>query len=80
MKIGIRAHDIHIFDDPEGLAQALKKHGFNFVQFAPRVSLAGLTHQGAKLNFGLANQVKQAFDRNGVTIAVLGCYWIEVNI
>lgn len=74
MKIGIRAHDIHIFDDPEKLAVSLKGHQFSYVQFAPRVSLAGLTQNGAQINFGLGNRVKQAFDQNGVKIAVLGCY------
>ncbi|MCS8604465.1 sugar phosphate isomerase/epimerase family protein [Lactiplantibacillus pentosus] len=74
MEIGIRAHDIHIFDDPEDLADSLKQHGFHYVQFAPRVSLSGLTQNGAKINFGLGNRVKQAFDRQGIKIAVLGCY------
>ncbi|MFB9770044.1 sugar phosphate isomerase/epimerase family protein [Lactiplantibacillus modestisalitolerans] len=74
MQIGIRAHDIHIFDDPEKLAASLKDHQFRYVQFAPRVSLAGLTDNGANINFGLGNRVKQAFDANGVKIAVLGCY------
>ncbi|WP_053072618.1 sugar phosphate isomerase/epimerase family protein [Lactiplantibacillus herbarum] len=77
MKIGIRAHDIHIFDDPEKLALSLGEHNFHYVQFAPRVSLAGLTHDGASINFGLANRVKQAFDQHKIKIAVLGCY---VNI
>jgi len=74
MQIGIRAHDIHIFDEPEKLAASLKEHQFHYVQFAPRVSLSGLTNNGADINFGLGNRVKQAFDKNGVTIAVLGCY------
>lgn len=74
MQIGIRAHDIHIFDNPEKLAISLKEHNFHYVQFAPRVSLAGLTQTGAKINFGLGNRVKQAFDQQGVKIAVLGCY------
>ncbi|MCU4685116.1 sugar phosphate isomerase/epimerase family protein [Lactiplantibacillus paraplantarum] len=74
MQIGIRAHDIHIFDNPEKLAISLKEHDFHYVQFAPRVSLSELTHGGTKINFGLGNQVKQAFDKQGIKIAVLGCY------
>lgn len=74
MQIGIRAHDIHIFDDPEKLAESLKEHQIPYVQFAPRVSLGKMTNTGADINFGLANRVKTAFDKNGITIAVLGCY------
>jgi sugar phosphate isomerase/epimerase len=74
MDIGIRAHDIHIFDNPEKLAESLREHHFPYVQFAPRVSLQKTTNNGAEINFGLANRVKRAFDKNGITIAVLGCY------
>lgn len=74
MQIGIRAHDIHILDDPEKLAKSLREHQFPYVQFAPRVSLAKMTDIGANINFGLANRVKTAFAKNGITIAVLGCY------
>ncbi|MFC6169588.1 sugar phosphate isomerase/epimerase family protein [Loigolactobacillus jiayinensis] len=77
MNLGLRAHDVQIFDDVPNLAKQLKQLGFNSIQFAPRVSLQKTTQTGANVSFGLANQVKWDFAQQGVQIAVLGCY---VNI
>lgn len=74
MKLGLRAHDVTIFDDISNLAKRLHELNFNYVQFAPRASMPETTNHGEKINFGLANQVKQAFTKNDIQIAVLGCY------
>ncbi|MFD1670592.1 sugar phosphate isomerase/epimerase family protein [Agrilactobacillus yilanensis] len=74
MKLGLRAHDIAIFDDITSLAKRLKALNFDYVQFAPRASLPQTTDHGLKINFGLANQVKQTFNQYDIQIAVLGCY------
>lgn len=79
MKIGIRAHDIQIFDDVENLAIRLEKLGFNYIQFAPRVSLAKTTQAGTNVNFGLAQTVKTIFAQHDIQIAVLGCYVNIIN-
>lgn len=77
MYLGIRAHDIPIFDDIPSLAKRLNDLQFDYIQFAPRVSLQKKTETGENVSFGLANQVKWEFAKYGIQIAVLGCY---VNI
>lgn len=77
MKLGIRAHDLPIFNDVDQLAAELHKLNFSYVQFAPRVSLDKLTDSGKNVSFGLADSVRKTFARNKISIAVLGCY---VNI
>lgn len=74
MNLGIRAHDVQIFDDIEQLSNRLKELGFSYLQFAPRVSLNKTTDGGKKVSFGLANQVKNALTKNQIQIAILGCY------
>lgn len=77
MYLGIRAHDIQIFDDIHSLAKRLEELDFSYIQFAPRVSLQKTTKTGENVSFGLANQVKWELAKHGIQIAVLGCY---VNI
>ncbi|WP_157779206.1 hypothetical protein [Loigolactobacillus coryniformis] len=55
MNLGLRAHDVQIFDDVPNLAKRLSQLGFNYIQFAPRVSLQKTTQTGANVSFGLAN-------------------------
>ncbi|MFD1466546.1 sugar phosphate isomerase/epimerase family protein [Lapidilactobacillus mulanensis] len=74
MNCGIRAHDIQIVDNPDALVSRIEAMGFDYVQFAPKFSLAGLTDQGNNLNFGLANYTRQCFTDHDVSIAILGCY------
>lgn len=76
-QIGIRAHDVAIFDNPEALSSQIKKYGFNCVQFAPRASMASLTDNGRNFTKVQAETVRKAFSTCGVKIEVLGCY---VNI
>lgn len=77
MDLGLRAHDIKIFEDVPHLARELNQLGFKYVQFAPRVSLQETTNSGSNVSFGLANQVKWDLAKYDIQIAVLGCY---VNI
>lgn len=77
MKVGIRAHDVQIFDNPEQLARKLEELGFSYLQFAPRASLPETTDTGKKVNYGLAQTINNIFTRHNLQIAVLGCY---VNI
>ncbi|GAF38864.1 hypothetical protein JCM14202_695 [Agrilactobacillus composti DSM 18527 = JCM 14202] len=74
MKLGLRAHDITIFDDIPKLAQRLNDLNFDYIQFAPRASMPGVTNHGQNINFGLANKVKHEFEKQGIQVAVLGCY------
>lgn len=77
MDLGLRAHDVQIFDDVPNLAQELNRLGFKYIQFAPRVSLQKTTQDGNNVSFGLANKVKWQLAKYGIQISVLGCY---VNI
>ena len=74
MKFGIRAHDVHIFDDMPALSDKLKDLGFSYLQFAPRVSLKETSQKGYRMNAGLASYVQRTLAANGISIATLGCY------
>lgn len=76
-EIGIRAHDLPIFDDLDELANKLWNYGLYNIQFSPKFSLERSTDSGKKMGFGLAHHSKEIFDQKTINIAILGCY---VNI
>ena len=71
--IGIRAHDIGRLP-AEKLAHEIAKKGFNCAHLALSKAIDGIETGYGKLNPGLAKYVRNAFSRNGIEIAVLGCY------
>lgn len=76
-EIGIRAHDLPIFDDVDELAEELQNYQLSNVQFSPKVSLKKSTNNGENMSFGLAHHSKEIFNKKAISIAILGCY---VNI
>jgi len=73
MRLGVRAHDFGRLPADE-LAARIAGAGFRCVQLAPPKALAGFDAAGGGLNAALAREVKAAFARAGIEIAVLGCY------
>ncbi|MBI1698631.1 xylose isomerase domain-containing protein TIM barrel [Lactobacillus crispatus] len=76
-EIGIRAHDLPIYDDLDKLANQLWNYRFYNVQFSPKFSLKDETNNGENMSFGLAHHSKEILDQKQINIAILGCY---VNI
>ncbi|WP_127585444.1 sugar phosphate isomerase/epimerase family protein [Paenibacillus koleovorans] len=56
------------------LALEVGKAGFGTVQLALSKALSDIDCSTGRLSPGLGHHVAEAFDRNGVRIAVLGCY------
>ena len=73
MRIGIRAHDFGKLP-PDELAARIAAKGLCCVQLALNKAIAGLDLQPGDLTPGLAWHIGQAFQRQNVQIAVLGCY------
>lgn len=76
-EIGIRAHDLPIFDNVAKLANELKNYQLPNVQFSPKVSLKKSTNNGENMSFGLAHHYTKILNNKAINIAILGCY---VNI
>ncbi|OAB75880.1 xylose isomerase [Paenibacillus crassostreae] len=78
MQLGILAH---IFGKQPyaDLAKSVATHGFSYVQLALSKALSDIDSTYGKLSPGLANTIGEAFDQQGVRIAVLGCYIDPVN-
>jgi sugar phosphate isomerase/epimerase len=72
-RIGARAHDYGTLPAGE-LAAKLAAHHLCCTQLALNAAIQGLALKPGQLNPGLAWEIGQAFQRNGVQIAVLGCY------
>jgi len=73
LRIGARAHDFGKLP-PEELASQIAAKGFTCTQLALNKAIAGLDLKPGDLTPGLAFHIGEAFCRNGVQIAVLGCY------
>lgn len=73
-EIGIRAHDLPIFDNTEKLAKELNKYALNNVQFSPKFSLKEQTNNGLNMSFGLAHHSEEILTNGHINIAILGCY------
>jgi sugar phosphate isomerase/epimerase len=72
MRLGVRAHDFGQLPVDE-LAARIAGHGLSCVQLAPPKAIAGFD-TAARLSAGFAVQVREAFQRQGIRVAVLGCY------
>lgn len=73
INLGVRAHDFGKLP-PAQLAAMIAAKGFSSVQLALAKALDGINTETGNFSPGLARHVRQAFEREGVAIAVLGCY------
>ena len=73
MQLGVRAHDFGKLPVEE-LAGRIAGKGFSCVQLAPPKAIAGFDTDLGRLSPGFACHVKEAFQRQHLQIAVLGCY------
>ena len=73
IRVGVRAHDFGKLPAEE-LAARIAARGLSCVQLAVSKAIAGISLSPGDLNPGLAWHVGQAFQRQGVQVAVLGCY------
>jgi L-ribulose-5-phosphate 3-epimerase len=73
LRIGVRAHDFGCLPAEE-LAAKIASHGMVCAQLALGKAIAGLDLRPGILNPGLAFDIGQKFQHQGVQIAVLGCY------
>ncbi|CAM3636771.1 MULTISPECIES: sugar phosphate isomerase/epimerase family protein [Saccharibacillus] len=73
MKLGILAHTYGKLPAAE-LARKVADEGFTSVQLALLKAIGDIDCSPGKLSPGLANHIAETFDREGVRIAVLGCY------
>lgn len=73
INLGVRAHDFGKLPASQ-LAALIAAKGFSCVQLALAKALEGINSDTGCLSPGLARHVRQAFERYGVSIAVLGCY------
>lgn len=79
MQIGIRLHDVNAGLAPElqtmeSRASKAKEEGFSCVHLAFSKVIKGVTFDACALNEGLAAYSKRVFEREGLDVAVLGCY------
>lgn len=73
MRLGVRAHDFGKLPVDE-LAERIAGKGFSCVQLAPPKAIAGFDPDLGRLSPGFVCHVKEAFQRQHIQIAVLGCY------
>ena len=73
INIGLRAHDFGQ-GSPEAIAERLGKYPINCVQLALTKSFPFISEEPGQLSPGFANHVRDVFRRQGINIAVLGCY------
>jgi L-ribulose-5-phosphate 3-epimerase len=73
MRLGVRAHDFGKLPIDE-LAARIAGHGLESIQLVPPKALADFTADAGRLSPGFATNVREAFRRQGIQIAVLGCY------
>lgn len=74
MTVGVLAHLMGCLPYKQ-LADKVGSHGFKHVQLALWKAISDVDfNQAGKLSPGLAQDIGEQFDRNGVSISVLGCY------
>ena len=79
MQIGIRLHDVNSALSPEqqtmeNRAKKAAAEGFSCVHLALSKVIKGFTFDDSAMTEGLGHYVKRVFSREGLDIAVLGCY------
>ena len=78
MKLGVLAHTFGKQKTAD-LARRIGGSGFTSVQLALSKALLDIDSSNGKLSPGLANWVGEQFNKEGIRIAVLGCYIDPVN-
>ena len=73
MNLGVRAHDFGRLPVEE-LGRRIRAQGFTCVQLAPPKAIAGFDPDAGGLTAEFAARVRAALAREGIRIAVLGCY------
>ncbi|MFC4402712.1 sugar phosphate isomerase/epimerase family protein [Gracilibacillus xinjiangensis] len=73
LNLGIRGHDV-AYHEPEQIAKEVASKGLGSVQLALAKSFPDLPTQTGSLSPGFAKYMRQSFQSNRVTIAILGCY------
>ncbi|MDO3386678.1 sugar phosphate isomerase/epimerase family protein [Gilvimarinus sp. SDUM040013] len=73
LNLGLRAHD-YGQGTPAEIAALIGQYDVSCVQLAPAKSFPMIGEQPGQLSPGFANQVRDAFAAQGISIAVLGCY------
>lgn len=76
MRIGARAHDFGKFSVVE-MARRIGERDVDSIQLALTKAITDFKYDLGMLSPGLAKYIKETFQRQGLSIAVLGCY---VNI
>lgn len=76
--IGTRGHDIGMMS-PDELAMEMKKKGFDSVQLVPFKCFEGIDADHDNLSKDFALQVSEAFDREGLKVAMLGSYFNPIH-
>jgi sugar phosphate isomerase/epimerase len=79
MQIGIRLHDVNAslgeeHQTMEARAKKAKEEGFACVHLAFGKVIKGFTFDNTSLNEGLARYTRHVFEKEGLDVAVLGCY------
>jgi len=79
MQLGIRLHDINTGLGPqmqtmEERAKKAREEGFSCVHLAYSKVIKGYTFDACALTEGLGRYTKRVFEREGLDVAVLGCY------
>ena len=79
MQLGIRLHDVNAELGPElqtmeARAEKAREEGFSCVHLALSKVVKGVVFDNCALTEGLAMHTKRVFARNGLDVAVLGCY------
>lgn len=78
MRIGVRGHDYGCAD-PEVMAERISGAGFSCFQLALHKAISGLKPVYGQLNPGLCYDIRTAFERRNLEVAVLGCYIDPAN-
>lgn len=79
MSVGILAHNVGRLPYAE-LAKQVAANQFKYVQLALSKAITDVDCSLGKLSPGLANSIAEAFDKQGVSIPVLGCYVSLVDL
>lgn len=79
MQTGIRLHDVNTAlgaeeKTLEARAHKAREEGFSCVHLAFSKVISGVTFDAAALTEGLGAYTRRVFDREGLDVAVLGCY------
>ncbi len=79
MQLGIRLHDVNTslgpeFQTMEARAKKAREEGFTCVHLAYSKVIRGYTFDACALTEGLGRYTKRVFEKEGLDVAVLGCY------